>query len=397
MLLIALALAAAPLSDTATVPPAPARPGAVIVHEEPSLLLLSLRLSLLVDDPPGFAGAGHLQQHLVYPALREAVERVGGRAEIARTPDALVYSLTGPAAELTYLARVLRSALAVPSISPAAFLAAANALREERNAEWETPGDRVRSHLRSSLFPDQLPVAGTAAAAARLDPAGLGASWAAMYRPEAAVVVAAGGVHREQVEAVLATLPLAAAPGAAPAVVRDSVAATPPEPAQATREWTGVAYRVDDADPATVSVATHLLEQDLRRRLPRAESVTAEHWWTHGGQALALVVSSPTAAGDARAVLGSAAADLRERLTAEDVSRAGAALRHEMLLAARSPDRMASLLGSFADRSGSAYAAQRFYAALAGVESPQVRELLGRLATTSPAVVRLPAQRPAAR
>ncbi|MGI9190363.1 MAG: hypothetical protein ACR2F9_09515, partial [Longimicrobiaceae bacterium] len=116
MLLIALALAAAPLADTATVPPAPARPGAFVVHEEPSLPLLSLRLSLLVEDPPGYAGAGHLQQHLVYPALREAMERVGGRAEIARTPDALVYSVTGPAAELTYLARALRSALAVPPL-----------------------------------------------------------------------------------------------------------------------------------------------------------------------------------------------------------------------------------------------------------------------------------------
>lgn len=397
MLLIALALAAAPLADTATVPPAPARPGAFVVHEEPSLPLLSLRLSLLVEDPPGYAGAGHLQQHLVYPALREAMERVGGRAEIARTPDALVYSVTGPAAELTYLARALRSALAVPPLSPAAFLAAANALREERDAEWETPGNRVRSGLRFSLFPDQLPTAGTAAAAGRLDPAGLRASWAAMYRPEAVVVVAAGGVRREEVEAVFSTLPLAIAPDTAPEVLRDSVAATPPEPAQATREWTGVAYRVDDTDPAAVSVATRLLEQELRRRLPRAESVAAEHWWTHHGQAVALVVSLPTAGGEARAVLGSAAADLRDRLTAADVAGAGAALQHEMLIAARSPDRMASLLGSFADRSGSADAAQRFYTTLDGVGAQQVGALLDRLAATAPTVVRLPSQQPAAR
>jgi hypothetical protein len=58
---------------------------------------------------------------------------------------------------------------------------------------------------------------------------------------------------------------------------------------------------------------------------------------------------------------------------------------------------MASLLGSFADRSGSADAAQRFYTTLDGVGAQQVGELLDRLAETAPTVVRLPSQQPAAR
>ncbi len=398
MLLIALALAAAPLlPDTASAPPAPAEPGAFIVHEEPTLPLLSLRLSLLVDDPPGYAGAGHLQQHLIYPELRQAVERVGGRAEIARTPDALVYSVTGPAAELTYLARVLRSALAVPPVSPAVFLAAVNEIREERTAEWETPADHVRARLRLALFPDQLSAAGTAAAADRLDAEGLRASWALMYRPERAVVVAAGGVRREQVEAVFATLPTANSGSAPSEALRDSVPAAPPQPAEATREWAGAAYRVDDADPATLSVATHLLEEDLRRRLPPAAIATAEHWWTHLGQALVLMEAVPANNAAGAAPLGSAAAELRDRLGDEQVRRAGAALRHELLLAARSPERMASLLGAFADRTGAPDAAQRFYAALARVEPQGVRELLDRLASVAPVVVRIPGQKVTAR
>ncbi|MDQ3555983.1 MAG: hypothetical protein M3409_04285, partial [Gemmatimonadota bacterium] len=201
LLLVSLwAAGAAVPTDTLSPHPAVHRdtgpPGTVAVHRQPALPMVSLRLSLLADDPPGYAGAGHFQQHLVFPTLREEAARVGGHAQVTRTADALVYTVTGPAAELTYLARVLRSALAVPASGQGQMLAAARDLAEERNAEWETAPQHVRARLRGRLFPWQLPAAGTHSSALRLDLASVRAAWAAMYRPERVAVVAVGDVQR---------------------------------------------------------------------------------------------------------------------------------------------------------------------------------------------------------
>ena len=96
------------------------------VHRQPAIPQVSLRMSLLVDDPPGFAGAGHLIQHLQYASLQNQAQAVGAQVRIERTTDAIVYSVTGPAAELHFLAGILRSTLQPPRASarPAAMSAA---------------------------------------------------------------------------------------------------------------------------------------------------------------------------------------------------------------------------------------------------------------------------------
>mgnify|MGYP006146791671 CR=1 FL=1 len=77
-----------------TVPPPPdaavlAEP-AIVVLRQPALPIVALRLSLLADDPPGYAGAGHLIQHLLLPRLEERIARVGGRVQAVRTSDGWV-------------------------------------------------------------------------------------------------------------------------------------------------------------------------------------------------------------------------------------------------------------------------------------------------------------------
>jgi hypothetical protein len=76
-----LALTAALLAASDTVPPAAAAQAApaVVVLREPAVPVAALRLSLVADDPAGYAGAGHLVQHLHLAALEERVARVGGR------------------------------------------------------------------------------------------------------------------------------------------------------------------------------------------------------------------------------------------------------------------------------------------------------------------------------
>ena len=388
MVPLLFALLAADTLPRPTAPPA----ASVIVHRQPALPVVALRLSLLADDPPGYAGVGHLIQHLMQPRLEQEVERVGGHAQMERNADALIYTISGPASELGYLAGVLRSALELPRFSDTELLVAKHALAEERLAEWETASGHVRATLRATLFPDDLPAAGTDAAAERWEMAALPAAWAAMYRSERVSVVAVGDVSPAAVEAAFSSLPH---PPAAPplAVSADTVPLTPLAPAEATRGWLGIGYAASSADPATLTITARLLQNQLARQLPTA-TVEVEHWWTHHGQALTLVVAAPeNALAGARRALSGAIGTLRRELDARRVRDASASVRRDLLFFSRTPTNMASLLGSFADRSGDANAAQAFYVALDKVRPEDVEALLTELATRTPARADLPPQK----
>ncbi|MBD0320283.1 MAG: hypothetical protein ICV87_08115, partial [Gemmatimonadetes bacterium] len=203
-----LLLIAAALADTAALPAARAQAApAVTVHRQPGLPVVALRLSLLADDPRGFAGAGHLIQHLHLPAMEEQAARVGGRVQALRTSDALVYTVTGPASELGFLAGILRGALRAPQPAQPQLLVALNALAEERDEERETAAQYVRAALRQRIFPDELPASGTPASAARLEAAPLDALWGELYSPDRVAVVAVGNVGADEVARALRDLP----------------------------------------------------------------------------------------------------------------------------------------------------------------------------------------------
>lgn len=395
-LLVALSAGDAPADSLVQRPPAlaprAAAPAALIVHSQPALPLVALRLSLLADDPAGYAGVGHLLQHLHYPALQEQVARVGGQVRLERNSDALVYTVVGPAAELAYLGGVLRSALAVPRVSETTLRIEAGVLAEERLAEWETAAGHVRAALRQQLFPQDLPATGTVAAARRWTVEALPGLWAQMYRPERVSVVAVGDVNVELVARAFGELPEPpAAPLPEPRV--DTLPPRPPARAEATQGWLALGYAAEPgAEPAALSLAAWLLRRELRAHLPDA-SVEVEHWWTHHGQALVLVASAPEAALPvARRALAVGLPSLLPELTPGRVRAAAEALRREMLFHSRGPANMASLLGQFADRGGEPDAAQRFYDALGATGAGELERLLTTLAARTPARVELPPQ-----
>jgi predicted Zn-dependent peptidase len=390
---LVLALAAAP-HDTARAPaPAAAQEGpAITVHHQQAMPVVALRLSILADDPPGYSGAGHLFQHLALPSLEDQAARVGGHVSVVRGSDAIVYQVVGPASELDYLAGILRSALRVPTPSGAQMLSALSALAEERNAERESAPQYVRAALRARLFPAETPGAGTEGAAARLAAAPLASLWGEIYRPERVQVVAVGDAQLDAVRRAFRALP--AAPGApAPEAVADTVAALEADTPQATRAWIGSAWAAGDAEPAAVSVAARLLRSNLRRRMTRSQ-VEVEHWWTHQGQALALVVATPDSlAPTARRTVDGALAALTTALTDAGVRDAAASVRRDLLFYARVPERMAELLGEFADRDTGPDAAQRYFAALDVVTADDVRGVLDRLQAGEAAKVYVPPQK----
>lgn len=391
MLILAAALA---LAAADTVPPAPppvAEEPAVVVLRQPAFPIVALRLSLLADDPPGYAGAGHLVQHLVLPSLEERVSRVGGRVQAVRTSDAVVYTVIGPASELDYLAQALRGVLRPPAPGTAETLQALAALGAERGAEREIASQYVRSALRARLFPRDLPAAGTEASLARLNTARLAEVWGAMYRPERVAIVAVGDVQVDGVRRAFADVPDAAG-GSVPRLA-DTIRAFAADTPQATRAWIGRAWNASDEDPAALTVTARLLRNHLRRRMTRSQ-VDVEHWWTHHGQALVLVVATPDSlVATARRTTDGSLPALRDALDETLVRDAAASVRREMLLFSRTPERMADVVGAFADRGEGADAAQRFYAAVDAVTEDDVRGLLERMIEGEAVVVDVPAQR----
>jgi predicted Zn-dependent peptidase len=392
-MLLSLALAATvALGDTTAPPPqAGVAPASVVVHTQPAIPIVALRMSLQVDDPEGFAGAGHLFQRLALPRLRDQVSRVGGRVQIHRNSDAVVYTVIGPAAELEFLAAALRSVLVPPSVSEGEMVVALRAMESARLAEWETAANHVRAQIRARLFPADLPAPGTAAAAARLEIPVLRALWGELYRPERVAIVAVGDVGLEAVRAAFGDLP--APPRER---LRGTFADTVPiarlAPAESTRGWLGLGYSAAGMEPAALTVAAHLLAAGLRERLPTAE-VAAEHWWTHHGQAVVLVVASPEAQlAAARRTIGTAVTSLQQRLTEQAVVDAATAARREMLLFARTPERMAELVGGFADRTGDPNALQRFFDDLGRVTLADVERIVEQLAERTPERVDVPPQ-----
>lgn len=390
MLTLLLALAALP-ADTAVRGAAAQDAPAVTVHRQPALPVVALRLSLLADDPPGYAGAGHLMQHLHLQALEDQAGRVGGRVQAQRTSDALVYTVVGPAAELDYLAGILRSALRAPRPGPADMLPALNALADERAAERDIAPNYMRAALRARIFPEDLPAAGTPAAMRRLEGAALGEVWESMYAPERVSVVAVGAVEIADVERAFRGLPERGA-GRVDALP-DSVPALAADTPQATRHWIGWASSASGDDPAALSVAARLLGSRMRRVMPNSQ-VEVEHWWTYRGHALAIVVATPgPRAAVARRTVSGALQALEADLDPEAVQVAARAVRRDLLFYGRTPERMAEVIGSFADRTGEPEAAQRFFSSLEEVTEERVRRVLTELRGTEPIAIEVAPQR----
>ena len=398
MIFLALALAAALPADTAgTAEDSPAARGvSVVVHRQPAVPLVALRVSVLADDPAGYAGVGHMLQHVLLPTLERQVGRVGGRVQLVRNSDALVYTVVGPANELNYLAGVLRSVLRLRAIEVAEILQARYELDEERRAEWERAESHVRSALRAAMFPQDLSAAGTPGSASRIDAGILLAAWSAMYRPERVSVVAVGDVVPAAVEEAFREMAplLGKAQGETELdpEAMDTAAAAPIATVQATRSWFGLGYRLEEVDPAAVSATARLLQQHLRQRFPKAE-ITAEHWWTHHGQAVVIAAATPernpaVLADPFRAAIEEFGADLDNA----QVRKATAQLQHEMLYASRTPDRMADLIGTFVDRGGEPNSAQQFYARLERLGARDIRRVLNALVARPPEQVSVPAQ-----
>ncbi len=217
-----------------------------------------------------------------------------------------------------------------------------------------------------------------------------------MYRPERISVVAIGGVSASEVENAFRDMGslLGTGVGEVPLddLAVDTAVVTPGAVPQATRNWLGVGYSLSNVEPAAVSITARLLQRSLQRSL-RTAQVTADHWWTHHGQAMSLVVASPTARpASLVAPVTAAIQQLQDALDQEQIRGVATEIQREMLFASRTPERMAEMIGQFVDRDRDPNAAQQFYARLARVNEREIRRVLTAMTASPPQQVQVPAQ-----
>jgi predicted Zn-dependent peptidase len=106
------------------------------------------------------------------------------------------------------------------------------------------------------------------------------------------------------------------------------------------------------------------------------------------------VVATPGArAATARRTVSGALAALDADLDPEAVQAAARAVRRDLLFFGRTPERMAEVIGSFADRTGESDAAQRFFGLLDRVDEETVRRVLSELRASEVVTLEVAPQR----
>lgn len=379
---------AGPLDVTVIRPPA----GPEVVAHRWAGPLVAVRLSAPVDTafPEGVV---ELLQELARPAARETAERFGARLTFRHDEGHALLTLTGPAAAFDALVGVLRGATREPDLTASALQGARSRAEGRVLSRLERPGPRVQRLLWHELFGGPFPAG---SAATLLSPEAIRRAGQRLYDSERVRVVVVGDIPEPVLRAAFARWPRA--PGTDAGLGVDRVEAARP---QAHREWAGIGYTVD-AEPAVVAIATELVGRRLRHSPLRNGAARA---WRGPGE-WAVVVMGATEPGDSvvRATAGTGSLRVRgtgpgesatgvgvalRRTVAEAMALLGpasleearTALRHRLLLEARTVSGRAEVIGRLTDALGPGEAGP-FLEALDAVELEAVRQLLRTLLDT---------------
>jgi predicted Zn-dependent peptidase len=365
---------------------------AVIARWNPTPALVALRLSVPIDEETSPPGAARILQELARKPLEAEARRIGARIEFSTTPAHAVYMVSGPVGVFGALVALLERAIGPPALSMRSLESARVAVQWEAAAALETPAGLVRRRLQKAMFPFLPAPSGAPAALAPLRPTDLDAFWRRNYRPERMTLVAVGPVRGDRVAAAVAEWrgpePARHTPGRPPHI--DVAPADGPEP-QVVSSWVGLGYPLEGEDPVVVAVAARLIDERLAAQGFR--SVSAELWWDAGRLGIAVIGADlPGSAAEANGDVARSLADRLGTLVRETVHSASAAsirrarddLEMRILLGARTPAGLASLIGELADRAGDPEAAPDFVAALAELDESEVLALLDRLSYQAP-------------
>jgi predicted Zn-dependent peptidase len=312
--------------------------------------------------------------------MQPVAERIGARAEVHRTPQGLVYQVSGTIADLDFLGWILRTGVQAPDATR--MEETRRAIQVENDRRMETPQGVLAARLRADLAPDLPSVFGTNGTIGRIDVVQLRAIWERSHRLDRARLVVAGRVTPELALALASDLGLPE--GDAPDYPPGSDPGSPRPDPEVNRHWIAEGYRLQVTEEVAGLVAGQWLAEDVRAAGHDFE-VGVEIWDLGGTRALVLTSAAfPRSADAQRAWLDRVFEDAAARITGADVSRVAGTVRTQIAMAARTPWGLAELVGQAWDAGNGPEGIETLLTNLETLTVAQVSELFLTLAASTP-------------
>ena len=340
--------------------------------------LTALRLSVRITEAPIEAGAAMVLQTLGLDRARAAARPVGARVEGSRTPWGIAYTVVGPREEFDYLAYVLRVAVSEPDPDRVSLERARARARLEAERTAETAAGWLGARLRASAVPEALPPEGTSASLDAVTRATLRDLWRRTHRREDMTIVLVGPEPVELVLASFRDIGSRAPADARPPATSTLVERNTPDP-DVLRQWYGEARLAGDIRNPHGAVIATIVSRGLRRARLAFESDV--QLWDIGSERVLDVTGAayPAQAAGMRQRVQQVLSMAAEGVDAGQVAPVVAALRFELLAAARTPWGLAAQVGRYFDATGDPDAAWENVLALDLVSSDTVRRFLAEL------------------
>lgn len=357
---------------------------AIVRLPAPTRGVVTLRLSIPLRETPREAGAGRLLEALARERMSGPAATLGAQMETGRTPWGLVYTVSGPVADLDYLVYLLREAARFPGADEGRLVPERRALDEALRRLEETGGGRVEAALRQGATPGQPPVEGTRGSVVSLSAGLLRDVWARSHHPDSMTLVVLGAVADPVLLATLAGLGAGADVTAPPALDGPAPTSPPPGRVETLRRWYGAAWSTAGPLDPRAAVAAVLLSRHLRQDATDYEA-QVRLWETPDRTVLGVVGAAyPARFAALRSRVDGLLAATAGELEPGEVAGVAARARRDLLLQARTPWGRVHLVGRFLDAGLSGGAARAYLDQLATLDDASIRAFLTAMAAAAP-------------
>ncbi len=342
--------------------------------------LISLRLSFPLTETLAEAGGGQILALMAHDRMSTIASRIGARVEVHRTPQAMVYHVSGASSDLDFLVWALSEGLAPPSVT--GFDAARRTVLAEVERRLETPQGVLALRLRQALVPEEAAVGGTPASLERISPGHIAALRVRSHTLEAARLIVVGDVSTAHLLASLTDLQIPIE-GPVPQLPPPSPSGLSLGDPELIRHWLAVAWPIEGQHAADLVLA-RLAADALRERTGDYET-GVELWNLEGGRALVISGAAyPRTQSAMRSRIQGILTEIEGRITEPAVMRAAQELRTELLFAGRSSAGLAELVGQAWDSGAPPEGVDRLLGALAILGEAEVRMAFSTLSSRTP-------------
>jgi len=345
--------------------------------------VVALRVSFPLGESRQEAGAGMLLRALAEDRMQSIARRIGARARVARTPDALVYEVSGPDSELDFLVWILNEGIRPPDQTRFAEV------RRDQLADLlrrrETPQGVLAARIRDRAGGEgQVALGGTVGSLERMDSGVLSMIWSRTHRSAQAQIVAVGDVPLEVLLASLSDLML---PESGPDVVVPPVS-FPPDPAprpEVNRHWVAEAWVLDELQDPLALVAVAALGERVRTSAQGSYEIGVELWDVAGRWTLVVSGAAyPRNQAAMRARVRGLLTETANALDEESVRTLAGRIRGDLILQASTPWGFADAVGVALDARRDPNELEALLDGLGRIGATELRAYLGTLAARTP-------------